>query len=152
MMCLAGVDVDECLKFLSKVPTENNHSMYFPDADVQIPFQLEGIISYVPTRIPSTKELDEQSGSYLLLTPNMPSWDPHTNVYRDQECGMTDYNGNIKRKRPDPVPDDTNLFDRRVACVDDHTHPLSLISAVKTLKDICVGGGGGFSPSTDKEE
>ena len=141
MMRLAGIDVNECPKFLAKIPSESNHSMYFPDADVRVPFQLEGIISHIPMRIPSTSELDEQTGSYLLLTPNMPTWDPHTPIYRDQEDGMTNYNGNIKQKCPDTLPDDTNVFDRRVACVGDNTHLSALIAAVKTLKDICIGGG-----------
>ena len=114
--------------------------MYFPEHDIRIPFQLEGIISYIPTRISTADELQEHSGAYLLLTPNMPTWDPHTNIYRDQEIGMTDYNGNIKRKRPDTPPEDTNIFDRRIACVGDNQHPLALVAAVKTLKDLCVGG------------
>ena len=46
MMRFAGIKVDECHKFLFKFPTESNHSMYFPDADIRIPFQLEGIILY----------------------------------------------------------------------------------------------------------
>ena len=95
MMRLAGIEVDKCPKFFAKSPTENNHLMYFPEAGIKIPFQLEGIISYIPTRIPTTTELEEQSGAYLLLTPNMPTWDPHTSIYRDQEYGMTDYNRNI---------------------------------------------------------
>lgn len=49
MMRLAGVEVDECPKFLSKEPTESNHSMYFPQEDIRILFQIEGIISYLPS-------------------------------------------------------------------------------------------------------
>ena len=30
MMRLAGVEVDECPKFLAKNPTDSNHSVYFP--------------------------------------------------------------------------------------------------------------------------
>ena len=70
--------------------------MSFPDADVRIPFQLEGIILYVLTRLPTKKELKDEEGSYLMLTPNMPTWDPHTKIYHDQEYEMTDYNSNIK--------------------------------------------------------
>ena len=51
MMRLAGVTaVDKCPKFLSKQPAERNHSMFFPDFDIRIPFQLEGIISYLPNQ------------------------------------------------------------------------------------------------------
>ena len=96
MMRLAGIEVDECPKFLSKSPTEKNHSMYFPSQDIRIPFQLEGIISYVPTRCPTEAKLDDKEGKYLLLTPNVPTWDPHTALYKDQEYNMTDYNGHVK--------------------------------------------------------
>lgn len=78
MMRLAGIEVDECPKFLSKQPSESNHSMYFPSDDIRIPFQLEGIISYVPTRCPTETEINDNDGNYLLLTPNVPKWDPHT--------------------------------------------------------------------------
>ena len=141
MMRLAGIEVDECPKFLAKSPTEHNHSMFFAEADTRIPFQLEGIISYLPTRVPTARELDENTGSYLLLTPNMPKWDPHTHLYRDQELGMTDYNGNVKRQRSERKPEDTNVFDQQVAGVEGTSHPLSLINAVKTLRDVCIGGG-----------
>ena len=51
-------------------------------------------------------ELKAEEGNYLLLTPNLPSWDPHTNLYQNQEYEMTDYNGNImpnKRYRPENI-------------------------------------------------
>ena len=98
MMRLAGNEVDECPKFLSKNPTERNHSLYFPSQDIRIPFQLKGIISYIPTRCPTKQELDNKQGEYLMLTPNLPTWDLHTKVYRDQEHNMTDYNGNVKNQ------------------------------------------------------
>ena len=84
MMRLAGIEVDECPKFLSKQPTESNHSMFFPAEEIRIPFQLEGIISYVPTRCPTEDELTHREGEYLMLTPNVPTWDPHTELYKDQ--------------------------------------------------------------------
>ena len=93
MMRLAGIEVDECPKFLSKNPKDSNHSMYFPNEDIRIPFQLEGIISYIPTRAPTDEELMKEEGHYLLLTPNLPIWDPHTGDFRDQEHAMLDYNG-----------------------------------------------------------
>ena len=96
MMRLTGIEVNECPKFLSKEPTEKNHSMYFPSQDIRIPFQLEGIISYVPTRCPTKGELNHKEGEYLLLTPNLPTWDPLTALYKDQEYNMTDYNGHVK--------------------------------------------------------
>ena len=83
-MRLAGLEVNECPKFLAKRPTIAHHSAYFPDAGVRIPFKIEGIVSYFPTRIPSREELTRYSGEYLMLTPNGSEWDPHTDVYKEQ--------------------------------------------------------------------
>ena len=99
MMRIAGLYVDECPKFLSPCPTDTNHSITLPDADVRIPLQLNGTISYFPTRYPTSIELKENEGNYLLLSPNLPEWNPHTEEYRDQEYAMVDYNGNIKESK-----------------------------------------------------
>ena len=96
MMRLTGIEVDECPKFLAKVPSDHHHSMYFPEEDIRIPFQLEGIISYIPTRAPTDDELANEEGHYLLLTPNLPVWNPHTPDYKDQEHAMLDYNGHVR--------------------------------------------------------
>ena len=76
MMLLNSIEVDKCPKFLSRNPSEQIHSMYFPEDKIRIPFQLEGIMSYLPTRIPTPEELQQYSGSYLMLNPNVPMWDP----------------------------------------------------------------------------
>ena len=44
MMFLEGLDVDECPKFLSRKPTESNHSVYLLMSGIKIPSQLEGMI------------------------------------------------------------------------------------------------------------
>jgi len=82
MMRLAGLQVNECPKFLSIVaPSISDHSVYFPAVDVRFPFQIEGIVSYLSTRIPSDQELCDYAGEYLLLTPNSEDWGPHTAKY-----------------------------------------------------------------------
>ena len=96
MMRLVGIEVDECPKFLSKQPTKRNHSIYFPTEDIRILFELKGIISYISTRCPTKEEIDTNEGEYLLLAPNLPTWDPHTVLYKDQEYNMTHYNGHVK--------------------------------------------------------
>lgn len=96
MMRLAGIKINECPKFLAENPSIEDHSAYFPDADVRIPFLLEGIISYIPTRLPTKNEMKLQEGNYLILTPNTPEWNPHTSIYSEQEYSMMDYNGNVK--------------------------------------------------------
>ena len=45
IMRLTDLHVNECPKFLAPLPTESNHSIYFPDEDLRIPLKLEGIIS-----------------------------------------------------------------------------------------------------------
>ena len=99
MMRLAGLQVDECPKFLAIKPTVETHSLYFPAEDLRFPFQIEGIVSYLPTRKPDDDEIEKYRGAYLLLTPNSGTWNPHSSTYRDQEHGMLDYRGEIKAKR-----------------------------------------------------
>jgi hypothetical protein len=36
----------------------STHSIFLPELNLQIPLQLDGIISYLPTRIPSADELE----------------------------------------------------------------------------------------------
>ena len=60
--------------------------------------------------MPSRTELDELEGSYLLITPNLPTWYPHTDKYKNQEFGMTDYKGCIKTRNIKPE-------DRTIAAV-----------------------------------
>ena len=99
MMRLVGVEVDECPKFLSKVPSETNHSIYFPTIDLRIPLKLTGVISYIDCRMPSDDELNRNDG-VLDITPNMDKWDPRTMDLDLQEDSMVDFQGNIKVNRP----------------------------------------------------
>ena len=84
MMRIEGLEVNECPKYLSKSPTEKDHSIFFPDSKLRLPLLIEGIISYISTMKPSRRELDGGEGDYLLLTPNLPEWDTYTTCYRDQ--------------------------------------------------------------------
>ena len=76
---------------MAKQPKESNHSLYFPEADIRIHLQLEGIVSYFSSRKQMIEELRDAEGHYIPVTPNLLIWDPHTEEYRDQEYGMTDY-------------------------------------------------------------
>ena len=71
----------------------------FPSAHLRISLHLKGIVSFIPTRCPSKRELKELEGHYLLITPNLPIWDPHTDEFRDQEYSMVDYTGQIKDEK-----------------------------------------------------
>ena len=72
MMRISGLDVDECPKFLSSKPMERNHSVYLQMLDIRLQLQIEGTISYLPTRRPLKVKLKEYEGEYMLLTPNTP--------------------------------------------------------------------------------
>lgn len=98
MMRLAGVEVDECAKFLSKKPSVRNHSLYFPDEDVRIPMSIHNIFSYVPTRMPSTQDVEDLKDKQLELTPQLPKWDPQTSYYQQREADMVNYRGDIREE------------------------------------------------------
>ena len=105
MIRLAGAYVDECPKFMCRNPTVRNHAIYFKgdkwdQAELQIPLQLYGTISYFASRIPSRSEL-EDCPSYDL-TPNSPTWNPHEESYASQEHRMLDYRGELARYHRPP--------------------------------------------------
>jgi len=126
-MRLAGLQVNECSKFLSIAPSIDDHSVYFPAVDVRFPFQIEGIVSYLSTRIPSDQELRDYAGEYLLLTPNSEEWDPHADTYKDQEFGMTKYRGEIKEHQGDRIL----ISSVNQSSVDCMTDPESLAAAME---------------------
>ena len=95
MMRLIGIEVDECPKFLSKRPTIENHSIYFPKHDLRIPLYLDGVISYVPIRTPKSNELIDNDGT-LDLTPDIDRWDPRSLELGEQEHAMVGFSGEIK--------------------------------------------------------
>ena len=63
VMRLAGIEVNECPKFLSKYPTEQDHSLFFREEDVRIPLQLKNTISFFPSRLPSQAEFQVMNTS-----------------------------------------------------------------------------------------
>ena len=95
MMRLAEIDVDECPKFLARKPTINNHSIYFSKEDLRLPLQLYGIISYLPTRLPTEEDFDNAQLE-LELTPKVNEWNPHDYIYQEQEDSMLNFQGELK--------------------------------------------------------
>ena len=51
---------------------------------LRISLLIEGILSYISTRNLTQDEINDQIGNYLLLSPNLPDWNPHTNDYEDK--------------------------------------------------------------------
>ena len=88
MMRLAGVIVNECPKFLSRTPSIEDLSIYFPEENLRFPLLLSGTTSYLPV-VNSKFEVDNLD--LLELTPQCEVWNPHTNVFQEQEEAMMDY-------------------------------------------------------------
>ena len=118
--------MNECPKYLSRRPTIADHSIYFPEDDdydqgYRIPLQLHGTISYLPTPISNKEDLIELP--QFNLTPNTPEWNPHTEVYGNQEHSMLNYQGElVERKSHDRelfgIDSCTMIGNEEIDCVD----------------------------------
>ncbi|MGH3624303.1 MAG: hypothetical protein ACRDQ5_21370 [Sciscionella sp.] len=76
-----GVIVDDVPRHLSQ-NMKSSHSIYFLEEKVGIPLQLHGCLSYIPTRTPTIKELEDCE--WLQLTADM-EWDPYSTDFARQE-------------------------------------------------------------------
>ena len=50
IMRLAGLEVNEQPKFMTRYPTRKHHSVYFKENDIRLPLTIKGILSFLPTR------------------------------------------------------------------------------------------------------
>ena len=101
MIRLTDAEVNECPKCLSRHPKIEDHSIYFPSDEnfeegYRIPLQLYGTILYIPTTVPTKREFVELAR--YNLTPDAPEWNPHTEVYGNQEHSMLNYQGKLVQK------------------------------------------------------
>ena len=96
MLRLAGLEVNECPKFLANKPGLEHHSVFFPKDDIRLRFKTEGIISYLPTRPPDTSAISDCK--HLVLTRESLILDPYTFVYQDRENLLMNYIGEVKEK------------------------------------------------------
>jgi hypothetical protein len=77
-----GIVVDEVPTHLS--PNYNStHSIYIPEQDLRIPLELDGVISYLPTRMPTMKEINDCT--HITLTSTI-AWDPYSEDFGNQEA------------------------------------------------------------------
>ena len=90
------VEVNERPKFLTHSPTDSSHAIIIPsegcDVRLTIPLSLKGVTSYFPTRKP-TREEYEKASTRFELTSEAPEWNPHTNLFSDQEEALVDDSG-----------------------------------------------------------
>jgi hypothetical protein len=88
---LNNVQVYDCPRFLLENPTDLSHSIYFPNENLKLHLQLDGVISYLPVRKPSPEEF--QNFHKLTLTYDNPIWDPYSTDFTRQEEKYTDSKG-----------------------------------------------------------
>ena len=94
---MIDVKVDETPKFLTENPTDIMHAISGKDADgiqVTIPLSLKGVTSYFLTRKPTKEEFN--SCPRFDLTYEAPIWDPHSEIFKQQEEALLDNRGMLQ--------------------------------------------------------
>ena len=160
----AGVEVNDVPKIQVMDPTEKDHAMWFPEAQVRIPLSLWGIFSYFPSRKPTVTELQETE-DILVLTPEGQKWDPHDDSYARNEESMLDWEGNMVAPKDrlrilvEDLPDDdetmvisslisaveSDLIDKTVSDVepigktDDYSECVGAIREADTVHAVLAG-------------
>ena len=93
----AGLEVRDIPKIHVKEPTVEVHSIYLSDESLRTTLSLNVIFSSLPTRRPTTKDLIY--GVPVLITPEGPTWNPHSNLYKQNEDSHLDWKGEIVDRR-----------------------------------------------------
>ena len=81
-MRLYGIVVDDVPKHLS-VNCASTHSIYIPSMDLQIPLELDGVISYINTQYPNESEVENCTHIKLTIST---VWEPHSETFTEQEA------------------------------------------------------------------
>ena len=92
----AGIRVNDTPKIQTDNPTEEDHSIHFPESDFRIPLSLWGVFSYFITTKPTTEQMMEANDVYLLTPSKM---NPHCDAYATNEDNMLDWEGNMVQKK-----------------------------------------------------
>ena len=80
--------------------TDSSHAIIVPSEGCEVrltigkntPLSLKGVTSYFPTRKP-TREEYKRASTRFELTSEAPEWNPHTNLFSDQEEALVDDSG-----------------------------------------------------------
>lgn len=86
-MRVNGIIVDDVPRHLAPDPNTATHSIRVPQHNLSLPLQLKGIISYLPSRIPTDIELE--TCTWIELTSDC-EWDPHSNTFVEHEQRIID--------------------------------------------------------------
>ena len=94
IMRLAGLEVNEQPKFMTRNPTTKHHFVNLNENDIRIPFVIRGIVCFLLNRKINQEEY-LNIGTRLELTPSFTEWDPHNPSYGIRKNCMLDHDGNI---------------------------------------------------------
>ena len=94
IMRLAGLEVNEQPKFMTRNPTTKHHLVYFKENYIILPLVIKGIVSFLLTRKPTQEEY-LNIGTRLDLTPPFTEWEPHNPSYSISDFSMIEHDGNI---------------------------------------------------------
>ena len=64
ILCFTDLQVNKMPKCMAKKPKLDHHSISVPNTDIILPMAINGVISYLPTRLSSSEEI-----FYRYLTP-----------------------------------------------------------------------------------
>ena len=90
----AGMVVNDTPKIHAESPTEEHHSIFFKDENLRIPLALHGVFLYFSSRHPSIHDMANDV-EVLHLTPNVLTWNPHSEAYATCEDNMLDFQGSM---------------------------------------------------------
>jgi hypothetical protein len=77
-----GLIVNDIPMHLAPDPSHATHSIYIPQYDLRIPWQLNGIVSCLPVRYPTIREME--TCTWIELTSE-EEWEPNSNRFKEQE-------------------------------------------------------------------
>jgi hypothetical protein len=102
MQChMHDVTVNETPKFMVNDPTDQTHALTLsnpvhPSQTITLPLKLRGVISLLNVRTVTADQLyDQETYPHVSLTSDTLTWDPTSNLYRDQELAMTNLHGKV---------------------------------------------------------
>ena len=121
----AGLEVNDTPKIHASEATIEHHSIFVQEHELRIPLSLWGIFSYFPTRKPTSEDLHD-GDDYILLTPDGPDWNPHSDVYARNEELFIDWRGELIEPR-----------DRKRVLIDDIDTDGLVSDVSASMSDLC---------------
>ena len=92
MMREAGIVVNDTPKIQVDDPNVTDHSIFFVDDTMRIPYFLNGIFSYFPSTKPTAQIMQECEDIYLLISSR---WDAYNTSYAHNKEQILDWQGEM---------------------------------------------------------